>query len=109
MARWLSDYPEWLQSCWDFVKPPRDDELALQHFISCLQQCKNFFLFHLNVLHAIFSSNKRLQEILFKIKAVHDESHDREEKSNVPLWLEELRNSRHSGEDVVDFLICHKD
>ena len=32
MARWLSDYPECLQFCWDFVKLPRNDEIALQHF-----------------------------------------------------------------------------
>ena len=28
VARWLADYPEWLQFCWDFVKPPRNDEIA---------------------------------------------------------------------------------
>ena len=43
------------------------------------------------------------------MKPCKKRSHDREEKSNVPLWLEELQNSKHSGEDVVDFLICHKD
>ena len=52
VARWLADYLEWLQSCWDFVKPPRNDEIALQHFFSCLQQCKNFFSISF-VLHAI--------------------------------------------------------
>ena len=36
VARWLADYPEWLQFCWDFVKPPRNDEIALQHFFSLL-------------------------------------------------------------------------
>ena len=53
VARWLADYPEWLQFCWDFVKPPRNDEIALQHFFSCLQQCKNFFSISF-ALHAIF-------------------------------------------------------
>ena len=33
---------EWLQFCWDFVKP-RWNSFAT--FFSCLQQCKNFFLF----------------------------------------------------------------
>ena len=57
VARWLADYPEWLQFCWDFVKPPRNDEIALQHFflawssariffsISFVEQCKNFFFY----------------------------------------------------------------
>ena len=63
VARWLADYPEWLQFCWDFVKPPRNDEIALQQFFfSCLLQCKNFFLFHLCCVQ-FFSSNKRLREI----------------------------------------------
>ena len=53
VARWLADYPEWLQFRWDFIKPPRNDEIALQHFFSCLQQCKNFFPSSF-VLHAIF-------------------------------------------------------
>ena len=53
VARWLADYPEWLQFCWDFVKRTRNDEIALQHFFSCLQQCKNFFSIAF-VLHAIF-------------------------------------------------------
>ena len=55
VARCLADYPEWLQFCWDFVKPPRNDEIALQHF---------FFL--LVAVQEIFSSNKRLQEIFFQ-------------------------------------------
>ena len=65
VARWLADYPEWLQFCWDFVKPPRNDEIALQHFFSCLQQCANVFLVHLCYMQ-FFSSNKRLQEIFFQ-------------------------------------------
>ena len=47
VARCLADYLEWLQFCWDFVKPPRNDEIA------CLKQCKNFFSISF-VLHAIF-------------------------------------------------------
>ena len=45
VARWPADYPEWLQFCWDFVKPPRNDEIALQHFFSCLQHCKKSFFY----------------------------------------------------------------
>ena len=45
VLHWLADYPEWLQFCWDFGKPLRNNEIALQPFFSCLQQCKNFF-FH---------------------------------------------------------------
>ena len=42
---------EWLQFCWDFVKP-RWNSFATC-FFSCLQQCKNFFSMSF-VLHAIF-------------------------------------------------------
>ena len=42
---------EWLQFCWDFVKP-RWNSFAT-FFFSCLQQCKNFFSMSF-VLHAIF-------------------------------------------------------
>ena len=45
VACWLADYPEWLQFCWDFVKSPRNDEIALPIFFSCLQQCKNLFFY----------------------------------------------------------------
>ena len=38
---------------------------ALQHFFSCLQQCKNLFLFYLCCMQ-FFSSNKPLQEIFFQ-------------------------------------------
>ena len=65
VACWLAGYPEWLQFCWDFVKPPRNDEIALQHFFFLAQQCKNFFLFPLCCIQ-FFSSNKRLQEIFFQ-------------------------------------------
>jgi len=43
VARWLADYPEWLQFCWDFVKPPRNDEIALQHFFFFLAAVQEFF------------------------------------------------------------------
>ena len=54
MARWLPDYPEWLQFCWDFVKPPRNDEIDLQHFLFLLAAMQEFFLYISFVLHAIF-------------------------------------------------------
>ena len=65
MARWLADYPEWLQFCWDFIKPPRNDEIALQHFFLACSSARFFFLLHLCCIQ-FFSSNKRLQEIFFQ-------------------------------------------
>ena len=44
-ARWLADYPEWLQFCWYFVKPPRNDEIALQQFFFLLAAVQEFFLY----------------------------------------------------------------
>ena len=43
VARWRADYPEWLQFCWDFVKTPRNDEIALQHFFFLLAAVQEFF------------------------------------------------------------------
>ena len=65
VPRWLANYPEWLQFCWDFIKPPRNDEIALQHFFSCLQQCKNFFSSSF-VLHAIFFFDQALAGNFFQ-------------------------------------------
>ena len=65
VARWLADYPEWLQFYWDFIKPPRNDEIALQHFFFCLQQCKNFFSSSF-VRHAIFFFQQALAENFFQ-------------------------------------------
>ena len=45
MACWLANYPEWLQFCWDFVKPPRNDEMALQHFFLACSSARFFFYF----------------------------------------------------------------
>ena len=53
VARCLADYPEWLQFCWDFVKPPRNDEIGLRHFFSLLEAVQEFFYISF-VLHAIF-------------------------------------------------------
>ena len=66
VARCLADYPEWLQFCWDFVKPPRNDEIDSQHFffLAC-SSARIFFLFHLCCMQ-FFSSNKRLREIFFQ-------------------------------------------
>ena len=66
MPLWLADYPEWLQFCWDFIKPPRNDEIALQHFFLACSSARIFFLLHLCCMQ-FFSSNKRLQEFFFKI------------------------------------------
>ena len=37
-----------------FFKDPRNDEIALQHFFSFLQQRKNFFLLHLCCMQFFF-------------------------------------------------------
>ena len=76
VARWLADYPEWLQFCWDFVKPPRNDEIALQHFFFLLAQCKNFFLFHVCCMQ-FFSCNRRLQEFFFSKSPITQELNGR--------------------------------
>ena len=57
---------EWLQFCWDFVKSPWNDEIALQHFffLAC-SSARIFFLFHLCCMQ-LFSSDKGLQEIFFR-------------------------------------------
>ena len=65
VARWLADYPEWLQFCWDFVKPPRNDEIALQHFFFLLGAMQEFFFFSF-VLHAIFFFQQALAGISFQ-------------------------------------------
>ena len=65
VACWLADYPEWLQFCWDFVKPPRNDEIALQHFFLACSSARIFFLFPLCCMQFL-SSNKCLQEIFFQ-------------------------------------------
>ena len=41
--RWLADYPEWLQFCWDFVKPPRNDKNSFATFFSLLAAVQEFF------------------------------------------------------------------
>ena len=61
VARWLADYPEWLQFCWDFVKPPRNDEIALQHFLFLIGAVQEFFSIPF-VLHAIFFFQQALTE-----------------------------------------------
>ena len=65
MARWLADYPEWLQFCWDFVKPPRNDEIALQHFFFLLAAVQEYFSIS-SVLHAIFFFQQALAGIFFQ-------------------------------------------
>ena len=67
VACWLADYPKWLQFRWDFVKHPRNDEIALQHFFSCLQQCQNLFLFHLSCMQFFFLPTCACRKFFFKI------------------------------------------
>ena len=47
VTRWLPDYPEWVQFCWDFEKPPRNDETALQKFffVFACSSARIFFYF----------------------------------------------------------------
>jgi len=69
VARWLPGYPEWLQFCWDFAKPSKNYEIALQHFFFfVLAAVQEFFPISF-VLHAIFSlptTWKRLQNFFFQ-------------------------------------------
>ena len=65
VARWLADYPEWLQFCWDFVKPPRNDEIALQHFFFLAFSSARIFFSISFVLHAIFFFQQALAGIFF--------------------------------------------
>ena len=46
VPRSLADYPEWLQFCRDFVKPPRNDEIALQHFFFLACSSARIFFFY---------------------------------------------------------------
>ena len=64
VARWLADYPEWLQFCWDFVKHPRNDEIALQHFFFLAYGTRIFFISF--VLHVIFFFQQALAGIFFQ-------------------------------------------
>ena len=67
VARWLADYPEWLQFCRDFVKPPRNDEIALQHFFFLLAAVQEYFCISF-VLHAIFFFQQALAGIFFQYR-----------------------------------------
>ena len=62
VARCLVDYLEWLQFCWDFVKPPRNDEIALQHFFFLLEVVQESFSISF-VLHAMFFFQQALAGI----------------------------------------------
>ena len=69
VARWLADYPEWLQFCWDFIKAPRNDEIALQHFFFLLAAVQNFFSSSF-VLHAIFFFQQALAGNFFSKSSI---------------------------------------
>ena len=64
MAHWLADYPEWLQFRWDFVKPCRNDEIALQQFFFSLAAMQEFFSISF-VLHAILFFQQALAGNVF--------------------------------------------
>ena len=85
VARWLADYPEQLQFWWDFVKPPRNDEIALQHFFfSCLQQCKNFFYLICAACN-FFLPTSACRKIFFKI--THPHPQELNGRSLIPRFL----------------------
>ena len=56
---------KWLQFCWDFLKSPWNDEIALQHFFFLLAAVQEFFSISF-VLHAIFFFRKGLHYIFFR-------------------------------------------
>ena len=64
VARRLADYPEWLQFCWDFVKLPRNDEIALQPFFLACSRARFFSISF--VLHAIFFFQQALAGFFFQ-------------------------------------------
>ena len=65
VARWLADYPEWLQFCWDFVKPhPPGMMKLLCNIFFLLVAVQEFFLFHLCCMQFFFQ--QALAEIFFQ-------------------------------------------
>ena len=71
VARWLADYPEWLQFCWDFVKPPRNDEIALQHFFFLLAAVQEFFFYFICVAWNLFLPTSACRKFFFTITHPH--------------------------------------
>ena len=67
VARCLADYPECLQFCWDFVKPPRNDEIALQHFFFFLAAVQEFFSNFICAACNFFHPTSACRKIFFKI------------------------------------------
>jgi len=71
VARWLADYPEWLQFCWDFVKLSESDEIALQHFFLACSSARIFSYFICAACDQFFfSSSKRLKEFFFNVTPI---------------------------------------
>ena len=66
-APWLADYPEWLQFCWDFVKPPRNDEIALQHFFFLLAAVQDFFSYFICAACNFFLPKSACRKFFSKI------------------------------------------
>ena len=56
---------EWLQCCWDFVKSPWNDEIALQHFFFLACSSARIFFSISFVLHAIFFFRQGFAGIFF--------------------------------------------
>ena len=56
VLHWLADYPECWQFCWDFGKPIRNDEIALQPFFLACNSARIFFSISFVVLLFYFIS-----------------------------------------------------
>ena len=67
VARWLADYPEWLQFCWDFVKPPRNDEIALRHFFFLLAAVQEIFFYFICAACNFLLPTSACRNFFFKI------------------------------------------
>ena len=104
VARWLADYPEWLQFCWDFIKPPRNDEVALKPFVflACSSARISFYLicaacnFFLptSACRKFFSKSPTLENDVVIISSLLELVHHKSKKigdsaasSNSSIWV----------------------
>ena len=67
VACWLADYPEWLQFCWDFVKPPRNDEIALQHFFFLACSSARILFYFICAACIFFLPTSPCRKFFFKV------------------------------------------